>query len=426
MSGMSWMTLPRIACVSVLAFSALVSPGCAKKKPPESTKVDFYQELPPGQLALRKISPSEYPAFSLAQANREDLTKSIDNSLLYLSRASSKSFYPYLDITHDRAVASLVAMREMVTNASQGIPDADFAQLLASKFEVYQSIGAPRPDGMGYTNTVLFTAYCTPIYDASLTRTAEYQYPLYKRPADLQSDEITGQVFGRRTAEGTLVPFYTRKEIEEGGVLAGTEIVWLKSRWDAYIITIQGSARLRLPDGKTFEIGYAGANGRDYSSPGRKLLADGKITKDQLNLRGLAAYFNANPQDLGPYTTLNERYVFFTETTGGPFGSLNVPVTAFATIATDKAVYPRAMPAFLVTPMAGNNNTKAPYRGFMLDQDAGGAIRAAGRTDIYMGIGPAAEVQSGNQLDEGQLYYIAVKPEFVQQYLVKGNVGEDH
>lgn len=417
--------MSRLATVALLTVAALFSPGCAKKKPLATNPIDFSSELAPGQLALRKISPSEYPMFSLAQGNRDDLIKSIDNSLRYLTRGSSKGFFPYLDITHDRAVASLAALRELVATASQGIGDVELSQLVAEKFEVYQSIGAPDPAGNGYTDRVLFTAYCTPIYDASLRRTAQFQFPLYAKPEDLVADPITGKVDGRRTPDGSLVPYYTRKEIEGSGVLAGKEIVWLKSRWDAYVITIQGSARLRLPDASIFEIGYAGANGLDYKSPGLKLLQEGKITKAQLNLRGLKAYFESRPQDLGPYTTINDRYVFFAETTGGPYGSLNVPVTPYATIATDKSVYPRSMPAFLVTPMAGNNGTTMNYRGFMLDQDTGGGIRAAGRTDIYMGIGPEAEARSGYQLHDGQLYYVAVKPELVARYLGAVDVGKD-
>jgi len=46
---------------------------------------------------------------------------------------------------------------------------------------------------------------------------------------------------------------------------------------------------------------------------------------------------------------------------------------------------------------------------FMLDQDRGGAIRSAGRCDIYMGIGQSAEQMSGRQLNAGALYYLAIK-----------------
>src|SRR5690606_24739970 len=131
----------------------------------------------------------------------------------------------------------------------------------------------------------------------------------------------------------------------------------------------------------------------------------------------LKAYFEANPAAMDKYLWLNNRYVFFTERPGGPFGALNVPVTPFATIATDKSVYPRAMPAFLEVPMPINETGQTTaFSGFMLDQDRGGAIRAAGRCDIYMGIGPAAERIAGHQLHQGALYYIALKPEFIKDY----------
>jgi membrane-bound lytic murein transglycosylase A len=126
-------------------------------------------------------------------------------------------------------------------------------------------------------------------------------------------------------------------------------------------------------------------------------------------------YFTSHPQAMDKYLWLNARTTFFTQTHGGPYGSLNVPVTAFASIATDKKVYPPGMIAFV--------DARASYAGknldgrFMLDQDRGGAIRSAGRADIYMGIGQGAEQLSGYQLSPGKLYYLAVKPELAEQYL---------
>ena len=157
---------------------------------------------------------------------------------------------------------------------------------------MYQSVGAPAADGSGPSNQVLFTGYFTPTYDASLTRGGLYQWPLYKRPADLVTD-YEGEGSGRRDADGKLAPYYTRQQIEGGQVpaLAGRELVWLKSRWEAYVITVQGSARLRLTDGRIYEVGYAGTNGHPYVSPGRQMLADGVITKEQLTLSGLGGYF---------------------------------------------------------------------------------------------------------------------------------------
>jgi membrane-bound lytic murein transglycosylase A len=90
--------------------------------------------------------------------------------------------------------------------------------------------------------------------------------------------------------------YWTRAEIEADGKLRGQELVWLKSRWEAYVVTVQGSARLRLPDGRTYEIGFAGTNGHPYVSPGRQMLADGAITRDQLSLKGLGRYFAEHPR----------------------------------------------------------------------------------------------------------------------------------
>src|SRR5689334_19717578 len=185
----SWMIL---ACLFVFVFSA----GCQTKRvPPLSTKhaesLDFTQPLPEGQLALRKVSPGEYPDFSkaLARINPADLHRAIENSLAYLSRPSSRKKYPYLDIDHDRAVASLKAFEEVVDSPSLTASPQQFNQTIAERFEVYQSIGAARPSGAGYTGKVLFTGYFTPTYDASLTRGGAFLWPIYKRPADLISDE---------------------------------------------------------------------------------------------------------------------------------------------------------------------------------------------------------------------------------------------
>ncbi len=384
--------------------------------------VDFTQELPPGQLALRKISPGEYPAFSIDQAGNPAIVKAIDNSLQYLAAPSSQGFYPYLDITHNRAIATLNAMRELLSSPMllrQG--DAYLNATLRSDFEVYQSIGAPDPVGGSFTGRVLFTGYFTPIYPASLQRTDVFRYPLYKRPVDLVRNDATGDVLGRKLPDGSLAPkYYTRGEIEAGNLLAGQELVWLNNRFDAYVISVQGSARLILTDGRTYEIGYAGHNGFEYTSPGEQLVKDGRLSKQQLNLRGLKTYFAQHPSDMDRYLSLNKRFVFFTERTGGPFGSLNVPVTALATIATDKSIYPRAMPAFVWTKIPAPQSVTGAreYRSILLDQDAGGAIRAAGRTDIYMGVGESAERLAGQQLHEGKLYYFAVKPELVSRYLI--------
>lgn len=376
--------------------------GCRpKKKPAAIQPVAFNHELPAGELALRKISPAEYPDFTpRGQDNMQQVLQAIDQSLLYLKAPSSQRFFPYLDITHDRAVATLVELRKIFAQHN----GAAINSAIRERFDVYKSVGGWDAQNGKYVGRVLFTGYFTPIYNASLTRTGPYQWPLYKRPADLVSDDIS-ETSGRRMPDGSLAPHFTRIEIERDHKLDGQEFVWLTNRFDAYVITVQGSAVLRLPDGRTLEIGFAGHNGHPYVSPGMQMVSDGVIKKEELSLKTMRTYFDSNPAAMDKYLWMNPRTVFFTERPGGPFGKLNVKVTPFATIATDKSVYPRAMPAFLAVPLSGSRD----FRGFMLDQDTGGAIRAAGRADIYMGTGPAAEETAGRQMNEGELYYLAVK-----------------
>jgi membrane-bound lytic murein transglycosylase A len=404
-----------------LILGAFCLVGCKPQaQPPVARVIDFRKPLPEGMVALRKIDPSEYPDFGAQAVDPVRLKTSIDNSLKYLAAPSSKGYFPYLDITHERAIASLHRLEEICAqSAAMGRWDGSwFNQQIRANFEVYKSYGAPAADNSGYTDTVLFTGYCTPIYDASMTPTAEFQWPLYKLPGDLVRDSMSGQVQGRRLPDGRIVPYYTRGDIETGHKLAGDELVWLRSRWEAYVVTIQGSARLRLADtGQIYEIGFAGTNGYAYTSPGRQMVADGVIREDQLSLKGLSQFFQGHPEMMDKYLPMDQRYVFFTERVGGPFGSLNVPVTPWATIATDKEqkdIYPRAMPAFIRTTVPDASGTvMQTFNGFLLDQDTGGAIRASGRCDIYMGIGAEAQAVAGHELQQGQLYYLAIRPELM-------------
>lgn len=406
----SWMRLSTWT-LSALILVGLGGLGCKSKKP-----IDFAYPLD-GRMALEKISPGEYPEFSFDQTQARNLSVAAQHSLDYLAKPSSRQFFPYLDISHDRAVATVVAFKALLDrHAASPMSKEELNRVIRDEFEVYRSIGGWNPQTGDFTRTVLFTGYFTPIYDASLVRTGEFQWPLYKRPADLLTSP-DGVSASRRLPSGEFVHYWKRDEIERGNLLAGNELVYLKSRWDAYVISVQGSAKLRLPDGRILEVGYAANNGHPYISPGRKLLAEGKITRDQLSLKGLKAYFEANPQDMDKYLHLNPRFVFFMERPGGPFGSLNTPVTPWGTVATDKTVYPRAMPTFVQTGVPTRAGGVAPYAGWLMDQDTGGAIRASGRADIYMGIGPEAEAIAGRQLHEGRFFYIAVKPELIGKYL---------
>jgi membrane-bound lytic murein transglycosylase A len=395
--------------LTIVISAVILFSGCKKPEQPISQipepKKDYGTPLPPGELALRKIDPSRYPDFSSGYVNRPGLEEAIRNSISYLGKPSSRQYFPYLDISHDRAMKSCRAMLDVLQQARSPV---EFDAMIKDRFEVYQSVGC---DDRG---TVLFTGYYRPIFDARLQPDSQFRYPLYKAPTNLVKDN-DGNTKGMKTPAGAVIPCWTRGEIEGRQPLKGQEICWLKDRFEAYIVTVQGSGKLRLADRSYFEIGYAANNGFDYTSVGQKLISDGAIQAEQLSLRGLIDYFRAHPEQMDRYLSLNRRYVFFQPRSGGPYGSLNESVTPYRSIATDKSIYPRACPAFFQTQLPvrlGDDIQNQPYGGFAMDQDTGGAIRAAGRCDIFMGTdddkGSVGEL-AGRTFSEGQLYYVFVK-----------------
>ncbi len=395
---MSSAALRRLA---VLA-AALLLAGCGKPEPiplaaPDfSNDKDYDKPLPPGQLALRKITdPSQIPDFSDAFYNSQsgELIAAIDRSLHYLSKKSSQRYFPYGDVSHQRAVDSLILFKEVLAQAKS--PD-ELNATIREKFDVYISVGC---DDRG---TMLYTGYYTPIFDGSKTKTAKFTSPIYKIPNGFQKD-IEGNPVGG--------PWKTREQIESQGICAGRELVWVDDPFKAYVVTVQGSGQIRMPDSHIFEIGYAGNNGHDYKSIGREMVKDGKLEKDKLSLNAMLDYFAAHPNEINEYCWRNERYVFFQPAPGGPFGCLNEKVSTNYTIATDKEVFPRACLAFMDVSSIPSDESGArrPYKGFALDQDRGAAIRAAGRCDIFMGVGDAAGKRAGFTYNEGKLYYLFLK-----------------
>jgi membrane-bound lytic murein transglycosylase A len=204
-------------------------------------------------------------------------------------------------------------------------------------------------------------------------------------------------------------------------MLAGTELVWLEDPLSVYIVHVNGSAKLRLSgpgESEIIYVGYAGKTDRPYKGLGRSLVESGILTEDELSLTTVKQAFRQDPQGVTELIYDNENYVFFTEYDGDtwPAGSLGVQVTAQRTLATDKKIYPRGGMVLVNTTAVTYADSKREFLEFMLDQDTGGAIKAPGRADIFMGIGPGAEILAGGQYAEGRLYYLFLKPEYVDQY----------
>jgi len=271
--------------------------------------------------------------------------------------------------------------------------------------------------------TVLFTGYYQPVIEASLLPTAEYSYPIYGKPADLIVAEqvkltpaIAAQkVFGRLEGEN-FVPYYSRREIDQGGILRGRgyEIAWVKNPVDLFFLHIQGSGILQLTDGRRLHVGYAAANGRPYRSIGRLLIDSGKVPEEEISMQRLRRYFADHPDEQSEIMAYNESYIFFRFLEDGPLGSLEVPLTPGRSIATDARLLPKGALGFIVTEKptlnaAGELTGWEPVSRFVLNQDSGAAIRGTERADIYFGSGATAGAAAGYMNRSGKLYFLLLK-----------------
>lgn len=321
--------------------------------------------------------------------DRQQLLKAIDHSLSFLAKPSSHRFYPIGDITHDRVVRSLRRFRQLLLSSKSA---AELQRQVLQEFVFYQSVGR---DNQG---TVLFTGYYEPVFAASRQKTDRFRYPLYRLPSDFATWEK---------------PHPTRRELETTDRLQGWELVWLADPLEAFLVHVQGSARLRLSEREIMTVGYAGKTDRPYTSIGAELIKDGKMKPEEVDLPAIINYFQRHPEELLDYLHRNESYIFFRETQGRPAtGSIGVPVTAERSIATDKSLMPPGALALISTTLPFFSSPTPQYRWvnrFVLDQDTGSAIRGAGRVDIFMGTGKAAQDRAGLIKSPGRLYYLLLK-----------------
>jgi membrane-bound lytic murein transglycosylase A len=388
-----------------LAYQELSPPECRVKKwgipislTGQNQKAPLIQRLPvtccQGDTScLDEVIYGEIP-------DKKALMNAIAQSLQYLQTANATAAYQNYQvagITRDRVFKSLKRFRELLLKTNSA---TELHQAIEREFVLYQSVGK---DTKG---SVLFTAYYEPLYAASRVPTAEYRYPVYRLPPDLNS---------------WTRPHPTREELEGAdglqgakGKLRGLELFWFGDRLEPYLAQIQGSARLQLPDGTQTTIGYAGNIAYNYKSIGRELANDGKLPLEGMTMPIILDYFQKHPQELNIYIPRDRSFVFFQENYGKPAqGSINVPLTAERSIATDKSLMPPGALALIrasipFANLTGKMEERIVSR-YVLDQDAGGAIKGAGRVDYFLGTGKIAGDRAGVTVSNGQLFYLLLK-----------------
>jgi membrane-bound lytic murein transglycosylase A len=368
--------------------------------------------------ALIRLGPDDPKPDVAAAFSRRDfyLNRSVEESIGWFQKPSSTQWFPFRNqgtgeqiCTHEQAAASVLAFKELLSTSSSA---DEFQSRFLELFDVWQSVG------YNQNRDVLFTGYFSPTFKASRSPDGRFRHALYTRPADLVSDPTTGQPLGRRMADGSLAKWPGRAEIESSGMLKGTELVYLENPLDVYIVQVNGSAKLEMPDESVMYVGYAGKTDGAYVGLGKSMMDEGILKKSELSLAAIRRYYKTNPAVVNDLINRNNSYVFFQEypRDAWPAGSLGTRVNENASIATDKTIFPRG--GLVMVDTRANTFTRGliEYKNFMLDQDTGGAIRAAGRADLYMGAGAAAELLAGGQYATGKMFYFFLKPEHVSKY----------
>ena len=234
----------------------------------------------------------------------------------------------------------------------------------------------------------LFTGYFEPELTGSRFPTARFRYPLYKMPPEAREAN----------------PWLARRQILPSGVMdnRGLEIAWVDDPVELFFLQIQGSGRIRLPDGQTLRVGYGGANGHPYRSVGVELVRRGVYSAHQVSAEVIKNWVRRNPEAGQELLFHNPSYVFFRElrhvpADQGPLGAMNRSVTALRSIAVDPAHTPLGAPVWI------EKNGQGKMRRLMVAQDTGSAIKGAQRADIFFGTGDAAGQAAGTLRDPGRM-----------------------
>jgi membrane-bound lytic murein transglycosylase A len=267
----------------------------------------------------------------------------------------------------------------------------------------------------------LFTGYYEPEAEGSLSPGGAFTVPLYAKPADLIGfDEATAQRLGLaygRKVDGKAQAYYTRREIEQGALKGrGLELVWLKDWADAFFIQVQGSGRVRLPDGRVMRLAYAAKTGLPYTAIGGLLAERGILPRENVSMQTIRAWMRANPKLARELMWENKSFVFFRKNTVGdpelgPPGAQKVALTPFHSLAIDRSLWMFGTPVWLDTQAPkGDTGELVPFRTLLVAQDTGTAIKGHARGDVFWGAGEEAAFTAGQMKSQGQMIVLLPKP----------------
>ncbi len=383
--------------------------GCVGK-PPQVVKPGI--EVPPPSVKVEPLLPVEW--------------NQVDGWLLDRPAAALEAFQKSCRAIGKRERWKHVCSEAVAISPVGHLVARDYFERFFQPYQVRNEDGSS--DGM-------ITGYYGPELLGSRIPTEEYRYPLYSQPEsmviidlddiypELSKYRLRGRIIGNR-----VVPFFEREEIDNGDKpLAGQELFWVKDPVELFFLHIQGSGRIRLPDGELIMVNYANQNGHPYRSIGKLLLERKAMTRDQMSMQNIRRWVEQNPEAGKQLLAENPSYVFFRELSPefkSPPGALGVPLTALRSVAVDPHTIPLGAPVFLSTTFPG---TEYPLQQLMVAQDTGGAIKGQVRADFFWGMGHDAGEIAGRMKQDGRLWVLLPKdiPEEPFQSQVKMSASKD-
>ncbi len=266
----------------------------------------------------------------------------------------------------------------------------------------------------------LFTGYYEPEVRGSLKRGKGYAVPIHARPDDLvrlkpAEAKRLGVAYGRYV-KGRARPYFTRAQIDRGALKGrGLEILWLKDPVDKFFMQIQGSGRVRLPDGRVVRLAFAGKTGHPFTGVGKLLIERGIIPREKLSMQSIRRWMARHPKQARKLMWENKSYVFFRivdlpDARLGAYGAQGVQLTPMASLAVDYRYWPYGAPVWLETTAPRPSGGQGPFRRLMVAQDTGTAIRGVVRGDIFFGFGEKAGALAGRMKAPGFMAVLLPRP----------------
>lgn len=294
----------------------------------------------------------------------------------------------------------------------------------------------------------LVTGYYEPVLEGDIRQTARARFPIYGIPDDFVTVTLPSHLRGSRSTvrvaktglntgiihnNGTyvanlaqfnttssvhslkgrfegkqFVPYFTREQINAGALNNRSPILgYANDPVELLFLHIQGSGRLKTPDGRFIRLGFADNNGFAYASVARYMVNRGYLPLSQTSMQHIKAYLQNNPNRLAEILRQNPRYIFFRHLSEalelGPIGALGVPLTKEFSGAVDKQYITLGAPLFVATI---HPNTNQGLNRLIVAQDTGNAVKGAVRVDYFWGYGDEAGQTAGKQKYKGYVWQL--------------------